>query len=159
LGGGADNDSLDGDAGGDSMFGDAGDDQLFSRLGEGPGAGQTEALDGGSGIDFALIDRSDKSRSYTLDLNDPSLVSALGDGTTIVNVERIEFHAGSGNDRLAGGALDDILTGGAGSDLLDGNAGNDMLNGGAGIDILDGDADNDIIIGGAGADLIDGGDG
>jgi Ca2+-binding RTX toxin-like protein len=174
---GAANDSLRGGAGGDDLHGGAGNDQLFSELDEGPGIGEQELLEGGAGVDFALVDRSDSSRSFNLDLGDPALTSAIGDGTTIVNVEQIEFHAGSGNDHLTGGALNDKLVGNAGTDFLDGNggdddlqggdgadtlsgdAGEDTLAGGAGIDILDGGADNDRIIGGLGIDFIDGGEG
>jgi Ca2+-binding RTX toxin-like protein len=64
-----------------------------------------------------------------------------------------------GNDRLRGGAADDILSGDGGYDQLFGGGGNDHLSGGDLIDTLRGEAGNDILLGGAGADTLDGGSG
>ena len=147
-------DNLDGGAGNDQMFGGDGNDHLHSRLGEGPSSGGTEIIDGGAGIDFALIDRSDKSISLTLDLGRSSLI---GDGTQITNIEFVEFIAGSGNDDLIGGATIDKLTGNAGQDVISGGGSNDLINGGDGVDILSGDAGIDTINGGNGIDILDGG--
>ncbi|MEP0322943.1 calcium-binding protein [Bauldia litoralis] len=170
-------DTIDGEAGSDSLYGGGGNDELFSRLGDGPASGYQEALDGGAGTDFAFVNRSDKTRSLTLDLADSTVATSLGDGTTIVNIERIEFRSGSGNDNLTGGDLGDIILGNGGRDLISGRAGNDTLAGGDGLDIIDGgngnddidggdgidflsgDAGNDALDGGAGADLMDGGAG
>jgi len=80
----------------------------------------------------------------------------------------IEFHGGLGNDRLAGGAEDDIffgdegndtMLGGGGNDSIDGGDGNDLIDGGAGDDTLFGNIGNDKVNGAAGADQIDGGEG
>jgi Ca2+-binding RTX toxin-like protein len=115
-------------------------------------------INGSTDIDFANIDRSGATRSLMVDLADPSISVAIGEGGSIVNVERIEFHAGSGNDDLTGGALNDTLMGNAGRDILSGGGGNDVLVGGTGIDTLSGDAGADTILGGSGIDFIDGGD-
>ena len=157
--GGDGNDVLRGGGGQDELHGDDGDDQLLSGLNEGPTGAQTLLLDGGAGTDFVFFDRSNSARSYTLDLGDPLVGSDLGDGTTVINVERVEFRAGLGNDVLAGGALADVLLGGAGRDFLAGGGGNDTLDGGSGIDNIDGGDGDDLITGGAGADSIDGGNG
>ncbi|WP_210484690.1 calcium-binding protein [Microvirga antarctica] len=61
------------------------------------------------------------------------------------------------NDRLVGGAFDDVIYGGVGNDRLDGNAGNDKLFGEWGNDKLIGGAGNDLLDGGIGADLMHGG--
>lgn len=53
--------------------------------------------------------------------------------------------SGSGNDRLYGGAMADMLMGKDGADRLDAGAGHDMLEGGRG---------NDTLIGGPGADAF-----
>lgn len=178
--GGDGDDIIDGGGDRDYLYGGAGNDQLFSRLGEGQSSTSSTSadnLDGGDDIDFAFVDRSDKNRSMTLDLADPSIGTGLGDGTYIVNIEQIEFRSGSGNDSLTGGGLDDIilgnggrdlisgrggddtLTGGAGLDIIDGGDGQDTIDGGDGIDFLSGDAGNDTLEGGEGADLLDGGSG
>jgi Ca2+-binding RTX toxin-like protein len=164
--GGTGNDTLDGGAGGDTLSGGAGHDTLYSRLGEGVigysiayGYSPTEMLDGGAGIDFAIIDRSDATRSLSVDISDPSYVSFSNDGTILVNIERLEFSAGSGNDSLTGGSLNDKLLGAAGRDQLSGRAGNDTIDGGSGVDIIDGGEGDDSLLGGTGIDIIDGGSG
>ncbi|MCP5084534.1 MAG: calcium-binding protein [Alphaproteobacteria bacterium] len=60
------------------------------------------------------------------------------------------FNAGTGNDTVTGGTLDDIING---------DAGNDVLNGGTGADTLNGGDDDDTIIVADGGDAIDGGAG
>ncbi|MBL0406315.1 hypothetical protein JKG68_20355 [Microvirga aerilata] len=164
--GGSGNDTLDGGVGGDTLSGGDGDDTLYSRLGEGVigysiayGYSPTEVLDGGAGIDFAIVDRSDAIRSLEIDISDPSYLSFSSDGTAIVNVERLEFSAGAGNDSLTGGSLSDKLSGAAGRDLLSGWGGNDTIDGGAGVDIIDGGDGDDHLLGGMGIDIIDGGNG
>ncbi|MBD2568489.1 beta strand repeat-containing protein, partial [Anabaena lutea] len=64
---------------------------------------------------------------------------------------------GTGNDRLTGNALNNILSGGDGNDQLQGLAGNDTLQGGAGNDILNGGTGNDSLWGGLGDDILTGG--
>jgi Ca2+-binding RTX toxin-like protein len=59
----------------------------------------------------------------------------------------VEMYGGDGNDRLSGGAGDDLLVGGLGNDDLSGGSGRDILIGGAGTDHLVGNADDDILIG------------
>jgi Ca2+-binding RTX toxin-like protein len=154
INGGLGGDNLDGGGGTDSLNGGAGDDVLISAA---TATGGT--LDGGDDADFAHIDRSNRTLSFALDIADPNVASSLGDGTSIIHVERVEFHAGSGNDHLTGGALADLLFGNAGADFLGGGGGNDDLRGGNGVDTLAGDAGNDELDGGAGNDNFDGGDG
>jgi Ca2+-binding RTX toxin-like protein len=141
---------------GQQLQGESGDDRFVSR---GAPSGGFIFLDGGTGTDFALIDRSTSTRSLTLDLGASSLRTSLGEGTALVNIERIAFTAGSGNDALTGGALADTLSGGAGRDGLDGGAGDDRLFGGEGRDYLDGGIGIDVMQGGAGDDtyVVDGG--
>jgi RTX calcium-binding nonapeptide repeat (4 copies) len=63
------------------------------------------------------------------------------------------------NDRLTGGAGDDLITGLAGNDRLRGRDGNDYLDGGTGRDRLRGGAGDDWLIGGEGNDTMWGGAG
>ncbi|MCE2700929.1 MAG: Calx-beta domain-containing protein [Nostocales cyanobacterium LE14-WE4] len=64
---------------------------------------------------------------------------------------------GTGNDRLTGNTLNNILSGGDGNDQLQGLGGDDSLWGGAGNDILNGGAGNDSLWGGLGDDILTGG--
>ena len=123
--------SLCGGVGNDSLHGGAGNDNLAGGSGN-------DLIDGGADSDFANYCGT---ASVTVNL---SLTSAqvTGQGTdTLVNIENIS--SGSGNDRLTGNTLANILKGCAGNDMLNGGAGNDMLFGGAG---------NDSLTGGTGAD-------
>ena len=64
---------------------------------------------------------------------------ALGDLQAGAEALRhIEVHAGPGNDRLFGGATDEILLGGDGADFISGGLGNDWIEGGPGNDVLAG---------------------
>lgn len=60
----------------------------------------------------------------------------------------------SGNDRVIGTRLADVLTGGAGHDQLNGAGGNDRLVGGTGWDRLIGGGGRDVLLGNAGADTF-----
>jgi hypothetical protein len=60
----------------------------------------------------------------------------------------LEMYGGAGNDRLQGGAKDDILDGGSGNDELIGGQGRDILIGGAGVDRLVSQSGDDMLIGG-----------
>jgi serralysin len=114
----------------DVLNGGAGNDIIYSR-----DDGIRDQIDGGAGTaDYAIIDRTSFSGKITLDLSNPSVSQELGDITTLINVERVAFYSGSGDDHLTGGALDDTLLGGAGNDTLNGGAGNDTLTGGPGQD-------------------------
>jgi Ca2+-binding RTX toxin-like protein len=139
------------------LSGDAGNDTLSSLVAL--ASGGLLFLDGGDGIDTAIIDRSSSGRSFTLDLGDPSEETGLGEGTLLVDIEAVNFTSGSGNDNLAGGIYGDLLSGGAGRDTLDGRGGDDTLLGGAGIDLLSGGEGNDSLAGGDSADTLDGEDG
>ena len=79
-------------------------------------------------------------------------------GFTIANGVTIEnASAGSGDDKLVGNDVRNILRGNDGDDELLGHDGNDTLFGGAGNDELTGHSGNDFIYGGTGDDVIQGG--
>ena len=86
-----------------------------------------DALDGGAGLDIAKIDRSGLSTGVRIDLSTPSASQTMSDGTTLTNVERIDFTGGAGDDSIVGGASDDILRGGTGADRLSGGGDSDIL--------------------------------
>ena len=52
--------------------------------------------------------------------------------------DALEIYGGDGNDRLFGGAYDDVIDGGDGADLILGGGGDDQINGGPGSDLLAG---------------------
>jgi len=63
------------------------------------------------------------------------------------------------DDRLIGGAHDNVYRGFEGDDVLDGGLGDDDLDGGAGDDELIGGKGNDYLVPGSGTNTIDGGPG
>ena len=144
--GGSGNDHITGGTLGDQLRSGDGDDTLN-------GGGGADYLDGGRGVDFAYVNEASSTSNMTLDLLQNSSIQTVG-GTRIVNVERIEFVGGSGNDRITGHLYDDILSGNGGIDRLVGGGGNDVLNGGADGDYLDGEAGVDSLYGGAGDDTL-----
>ncbi len=94
-------------------------------------------------------------------MTDSASLQMLADGTTIVNIERIEFTGGDGADIVTGGALADrfgfSFTTNAGNDVFNGAGGNDIMFGGLGNDTLNGGDDSDTLTGGAGKDSQTGG--
>jgi Ca2+-binding RTX toxin-like protein len=69
------------------------------------------------------------------------------------------LYGAAGDDRIYGGAGNDTLYGGDDNDRVHGDAGDDEIHGGSGNDRLNGGADNDIITGGDGDDKLNGGTG
>lgn len=61
---------------------------------------------------------------------------------------------GRGNDRIMGNRGNDVLMGEHGHDTLLGGPGNDTLRGGAGADLLDAGAGRNALVGGSGADVF-----
>ena len=158
LHGGEGKDDLDGGAGTNQLFGDGGDDKLNSNS-----AGIVhDHLDGGTGNDLANIKRTEMTVALTINVSDPTVLQTLVDGTTMINVERLDVRSGSGADHLTGGnfreyfksgAGNDQLFGGGGIDQLQGGADDDWLDGGEGADTLIGDSGNDTMVGGTGDDV------
>ena len=116
-------DTLSGSGGTDTVNGGLGDDSISVLADEG-----IDIIDGGAGTDFLYLDRSGTSVALTISLANPATQSALADGTSIVNIERMTFIGGSRADTVTGGSLADILDGGVDtvSDTLTGLAGNDV---------------------------------
>ncbi|MGH2956166.1 MAG: calcium-binding protein [Solirubrobacterales bacterium] len=95
--------------------------------------------------------------------------AALGAGNDRLTGSFAAFNlafGGSGNDRLLGGGVRDLLQGGGDNDKLAGRDGNDVLvgragadkgAGGPGDDLISGNAGDDRLMGGPGNDLIGGG--
>ncbi len=188
LNGNVSDDVLDGGDGDDAIDGAAGADVIDAGSGidvinAGGGADHivsidTDAINGGTGVDTADINRSGLVSGETASFANSLVTVSLSDGSTIINVEKISYHAGSGADKLtasndAGGLSANVLYGGAGNDtltasafgaFLSGDAGEDTLNGGVGYDRLNGGNGNDTIFTGGnsgtfGVELVTGGGG
>ncbi|MGN7884186.1 beta strand repeat-containing protein, partial [Ensifer sp. 22460] len=116
-------------SGNDILNGGSGNDTLYSY-------GGADTLDGGDGEDTAVIDRSTATAALNISMISTTAATAIGDGTTFVNVEHVQITGGSG---------DDVIT------TLDGN---DQLYGGDGDDTFDAGGGNNTIFGDAGADTV-----
>ncbi len=148
--GGAGNDSLYGGAGADSLSGGDGND-LLGANNFNPFIGLTleaDTLDGGVGIDTALVGMTGTSAALNIDFSAAATPTGLllGGVLRLRNIEQVEFYSGSGSDSLVGGSLNDEIFGGDGLDTVRGGAGDDYISGGSlfggtepvGTEILDG---------------------
>jgi VCBS repeat-containing protein len=161
------NDIIDGGAGSDQLYGGAGDDTIKSWRHEGP-----DYIDGGAGIDTLALKRSYEYVVEHIDISTAEKIATpqdLGEGTVIVNMERLNITGGYMGDHFVGGALGDEIHGWNGDDTLEGNGGDDYIDGGAGNDVLIGGSGHNTLIGYSGddkfvsgpdaVDIIDGGTG
>jgi VCBS repeat-containing protein len=110
LNGGDGNDTIIGGAGNDLFYGGAGDDIFLINVDTPQG---NDLINGDAGID--TLDFTGATAAVNINLSkttaqtvSPNLV------LTVLNLENIK--GGSGNDTLAGNALNNVLTGGAGAD-------------------------------------------
>lgn len=176
LTGAGGNDTIHGGAGNDFIGGGDGDDQLFSWGGTDTingftgndligsagfgvfdggagndtlraGGGLTETLIGGAGID--LVEVTSAVGNYVLNLATGATQHATESFTGFENARM-----GSGNDRVTGTAVANLIEGGGGSDTLWGGSGPDTLRGDAGNDRLIGSLGQDVLTGGAGDDAF-----
>lgn len=141
-------DFLTGGAGNDQVYGGAGNDVIQILEDDG-----VDKIDGGKGTDSLYFSHSTLIGNITFSLINAANVQILPDGTSIIRVEKMVFHAGIGNDFITGGSLRDFISGGDGSDTLVAGAENDTLFGNNGNDRLDGGLGQDILYGGAGNDF------
>ena len=168
--GSAHDDVLAGARGGNWLFGLAGDDELDGREGNDwlEGGGGADLLRGGAGIDIASYRNSDVG--VTVRLHSGALSGGDAEGDRFVGVEVVEYLDAEGElqqqevpdiEDLTGSAFDDILAGDLRDNRLDGGAGNDILYGGpgGGADLLRGGPGDDRLYGGVGDDALEGGPG
>ena len=124
-----------------TIYANGGNDTVWA------GIGNSETLDGGSGVD--TLNTSFWGGDYVIDL--ATGVTNYADSFT--NFERLI--SGAGNDTLSGSAAANIIYGGIGNDLVSGVDGSDRLYGEAGNDTLIGGTGNDTLAGGIGNDTAD----
>jgi Ca2+-binding RTX toxin-like protein len=120
--------------------------------------------------DALVVKGTDSGEGISVQMNDPrfgspaNLIVVYSDGAVIGKfaanrVNRIEIHAGGGNDKVVISdqiKLPTILDGGAGDDTLVAGSGSTVLVGGDGNDTLTGGPSRDVLIGGAGTDTLNG---
>ena len=155
--GGDGDDSLLGSPLGDDLRGEAGNDLITV------GAGDTNAVDGGTGLDVLI-------ELHVADLRaDRDTLTGTG-VTTFRRIERltiegtggadvIDLRGFGGEERIRGLKGADRLLGGPGASEFDGGPGADNVAGGGGDDLLFGGAGPDTLRGQSGADRMDGGAG
>jgi Ca2+-binding RTX toxin-like protein len=179
LDGGAGNDRILGSNGNDVLLGGAGDDFIdgqqgadVARMGAGddlfqwdPGDG-SDVVEGEAGTDTLLFNGSAANEIFTIAANGEreSFKRDLGNIVMDIDgIERIEAHAGAGNDTidasgLPAGRATLRLFAEDGDDRVIGSAGVDFINGGRGTDTVSMGAGNDRFQWnpGEGSDVIDG---
>lgn len=155
LVGGLGNDLLDGGAGADTLLVGAGIDTALGGAGSDVFVmdGGSNAIDGGTEVDWITFDVEGGTEGITLDLNivGNGMIDATGEQTVntdfgvldILNVENVQATVFA--DTIAGDAADNTIYG-----LED----NDVIVGGAGNDVLVGGMDADQLTGGVGADVF-----
>ncbi|GHC43481.1 calcium-binding protein [Neogemmobacter tilapiae] len=154
LSGGQGNDVLFGGEGRNLLLGGNGDDRVTMLLGFG-----RDTADGGNGVDVLTIDASAQTKKITHVFGAADTETALGDGSTYIGFERLNFLGGKGDDYVIAGALSDRLYGGEGDDRLVAGGGRDQIWGDQGDDRIYGELGRDRLYGGDGADALGGGDG
>ncbi|GAB4071060.1 cadherin-like domain-containing protein [Ancylobacter sonchi] len=118
--------------------------------------GGTVSLDADGNVVFTPAAGFEGTASFSYTVTD----GKGGTSTASVELDVVSGTQGTpGNDRLAGGQDDDVLSGGGGNDKLFGYYGDDQLSGGEGNDLLKGGDGDDQLDGGNGDDELDGGAG
>ncbi len=143
TGRGGGDDTITGSNASDIIYGQEGEDTIYGGRGH-------DSLYGGTGDDLLMGD--DKPES--LDVGTVEEIKGLNTDELDAFIKSVEGKDTDGNDRLFGGAGDDVLLGLGGNDYLDGGAGEDAIFGGAGNDIIVYDKADYLVSGGSGIDFM-----
>ncbi|MGH1350057.1 MAG: calcium-binding protein [Methyloligellaceae bacterium] len=123
LSGGNDNDMIYGGSGNDDIFAGHGSDTVDAGAGDDfidARSGGFDIIDGGDGLDELRIYRSDLTDDLSFTFNPGASGNfSLVDGTTVSNIELLDFNAGSGDDVIT------FIPFFAGTNYFDGGDGND----------------------------------
>ncbi|MEO8290717.1 MAG: Calx-beta domain-containing protein, partial [Gaiellaceae bacterium] len=160
LKGGSGSDELIAAFTGSVLFGGPGNDTLTGGNGDDvvDGASGGDTMTGGAGSD--ILDYSSRTAPLFVTLGDALANDGeLGEGDN-AGPDFDVVKGGSGNDRLVGSGIQNILRGEGGNDVLDGAGANDTLLGGPGNDRMLGGpggagVDNDDLVGEDGVDTAD----
>jgi Ca2+-binding RTX toxin-like protein len=97
-----------------------------------------------SGID--TVDYSEKTGDLVVTLSTTHATTVTVNGVAEDTIDEFEnVNGGSGNDRIIGSEVHNVLSGNGGNDVLDGRAGADWLIGGAGNDTYIVDNSGDVV--------------
>ena len=148
-------DRIGGNESNNVIFTQGGNDTIYGSAG-------ADTLDGGTGndtVDYSPLNGTVNFIEVTL--NTTNNVTVQIDGGTNNIIRNIENVVGtSGNDRITGDSLANILSGAGGNDILAGRGGVDTLDGGAGSDTVSySNAANGVVASLAGNGATDDGDG
>ena len=165
------NDSVSGDV--ETLKGGLGDDvirggsatihTIIGSLGNDviTGGTQNDVLFGGSGGDtfgagggLDRVDYTDRAEPLTIDQDGVADDGAFLEGDNVLGDITLVY-GGTGDDRITGSAIQNILSGGPGDDRLNGAGQNDTLRGDGGDDTLEADPAKDDLVGGDGVDTAD----
>ncbi len=134
LTGGLLDDDLRGGANNDNLYGNGGNDRLTAGSG-------SDTVKGGDGSDVWVADQSGNIKALNISaLGSQTATQGAAAGLAISTIEAMELTAGSASDNLstAGYALNDRILGGAGDDII---------NPGRGFDYASGDGDGAVTAG------------
>ena len=162
LDGGDGSDMIIGGQGNDTLVGGTGNDSLLNGsrpvtltiTGSVVSSGATfdggnDVIDGGEGIDHAVLQFGGRTDDLSLDLTQGDAINYLySNGVavgSVTNVESVLIYGGTGSNNFVGTARNDALFGGGAADTLIGGAGEDNVTGGAGDDYLDGGEGYDVL--------------
>jgi hypothetical protein len=112
-------------AGADTVNGGSGDDRIYSEETFLPNAG--DKFSGGSGNDWLVLVLKYASENITIDLTLGGGRKDIGNGTTIAQIEGIDFTGGAGDGTVTGGALGNVFRGGLSKDVFNGASGSDQI--------------------------------
>ncbi|MBD2204484.1 beta strand repeat-containing protein [Calothrix sp. FACHB-168] len=142
ISGGSGNDTLNGGGGNDNLNGAAGNDSINGGDGNDTITGGTGAnvVNGGAGIDV-LTDANFSAATTGLSFNDNGSAQAtvtLSDGTSVSGIEYfLDITTGAGDDTISfSQERDNRINGGAGNDIINAGRGRDDVKGGDGDDVL-----------------------
>lgn len=151
---------LSGAGGADELYGFEGQDRLDGGEGD-------DWLDGGTGADTMIGGAGNDG--YMVDNAGDRIIDTGGEDTVVLTAPLAQFTMADGIERLVvqavpsapdqrisitGNMADNRIDGGAGNDIIDGNGGDDLLWGGDGYDVIYAGGGDDIVLGSEGADSI-----
>lgn len=153
LAGGLGNDTLLGGSGNDTIVSGAATVTLFPgtvAFSAGiTGDGGNDVIDGGDGIDSAILTFRGRGEMVALDLSAERAINILYSGGiavgSVTSIERLTYWGGDSGNNIVGTSGYDSLFGGSDKDTLIGGLGDDQLTGGHGDDHIDGGEGHDIV--------------
>ena len=149
LAGNAGNDILNGELGRDFLVGGRGNDRYV--FGGATAGGELDTITEAPNLDRDTLDFSSRSVAVTVNISDSTKAQQVHTDRMLKLSSGLGIEivlGGSGNDKLIGSSIANVLVGNGGNDTLIGSKGRDILIGGRGLDRISGGDDDDIVIAG-----------